>query len=232
MLAKKLAFDEAAEALNVTQEQMALGGSDALPLDNLDTNILCEDALFTKWPDVDAIIGNPPYQSKNKLQAEMDRGYINSLRARYPEIDGRSDYCVYWFRRAHDHLKAGQRAGLVGTNTIRQNYSREAGLDYIVDNGGTITEAVSSMIWSGEAVVHVSIVNWIKGAEKGKKRLYIQEGNIPDTGWRHSSFGTIGASLSFSFDVTQARRLEVNARLGGCFQGQTHGHKALPHVVS
>ncbi|MGP7984291.1 DNA methyltransferase [Rhodoblastus sp.] len=227
MLAKKLAFDEAAEALNVTQEQMALGGSDALPLDNLDANILCEDALFSKWPDVDAIIGNPPYQSKNKLQAEMDRGYINSLRARYPEIDGRSDYCVYWFRRAHDHLKAGQRAGLVGTNTIRQNYSREAGLDYIVNNGGTITEAVSSMIWSGEAVVHVSIVNWIRGAEKGKKRLYIQEGNIPDTGWRHSSFGTIGASLSFSFDVTQARRLEVNARLGGCFQGQTHGHKAF-----
>ena len=46
MLAKKLAFDEAAEALGVTQEQMALGGSDALPLDNLDTNILCEDALL------------------------------------------------------------------------------------------------------------------------------------------------------------------------------------------
>ena len=133
---------------------------------------------------------------------------------------------------AHDHLKAGQRAGLVGTNTIRQNYSREAGLDYIVSNGGTITEAVSSMIWSGEAVVHVSIVNWVKGAEQGKKRLYIQEGNIPDAGWRHSSLGTIGASLSFSFDVTQARRLEVNARQGGCFQGQTHGHKAFlmsPH---
>jgi hypothetical protein len=80
--------------------------------------------------------------------------------------------------------------------------------------------------------VHVSIVNWIKGSEKGKKRLYIQDGNIPDAGWRHSTFDTIGSSLSFSFDVTQARRLEVNARRGGCFQGQTHGHKAflmLPH---
>jgi type II restriction/modification system DNA methylase subunit YeeA len=232
MLAKKLAFDEAAEALKITQEQMSLGGSDALPLDNLDENIRCEDALFIDWPAANAIVGNPPYQSKNKLQTEMDRGYINRLRARYPEIDGRSDYCVYWFRRAHDHLAAGQRAGLVGTNTIRQNYSREAGLDYIVGNGGTITEAVSSMIWSGEAVVHVSIVNWTKGSEKGKKRLYIQDGNIPDAGWRHSTFDTIGSSLSFSFDVTQARRLEVNARRGGCFQGQTHGHKAflmLPH---
>ena len=186
MLAKKLAFDEAAEALNIEQQQ--LGTSDALPLDNLDKNILCEDALFSVWPVADVIVGNPPYQSKNKIQAEMDRGYINQLRARYPEIDGRADYCVYWFRRAHDHLAPGRRAGLVGTNTIRQNYSREGGLDYIVGNGGTITEAVSSMIWSGEAVVHVSIVNWIKGAQAGKKRLYIQEGNDPATGWRNSMF--------------------------------------------
>jgi hypothetical protein len=227
MLAKKLAYDEAADALNITQEQMALGGSDALPLDNLDENILREDALFSQWPPADAIIGNPPYQSKNKLQTEMDRADINRIRAQYPDVDGRSDYCVYWFRKAHDELASGKRAGLVGTNTIRQNYTREAGLDYITGNGGTITEAVSSMAWSGEANVHVSIVNWIKGDEKGKKRLYIQEGNNPDVGWRHSLLDTIGPSLSFSFDVTKARRIEVNAKRGGCFQGQTHGHKAF-----
>jgi hypothetical protein len=227
MLAKKLALDEAADALGVTQEQMALGGSDALPLDNLDDNIRCEDALFAKWPETDAIIGNPPYQSKNKLQAEMDREAINRLRDRYPKIDGRADYCVYWFRRAHDHLKQGQRAGLVGTNTIRQNYSREGGLDYIVANGGTVTEAVSSMAWSGEASVSVSIVNWIKGAAKGKKRLYIQEGNKADLGWRHADFDVIGPSLSFLLDVTKAKRLAINATAGGCFQGQTHGHKAF-----
>lgn len=227
MLAKKLALDEAADALGSTQEQMALGGSDALPLDNLDENIRCDDALAAKWPEAEAIIGNPPYQSKNKLQGEMDRAAINRLRDRFPKIDGRADYCVYWFRRAHDHLKPGQRAGLVGTNTIRQNYSREGGLDYIVGNGGTITEAVSNMAWSGEASVSVSIVNWIKGPAKGKKRLYIQEGHKPDVGWRHSDFDKIGPALSFEFDVTQAQRLTVNAKDGGCFQGQTHGHKAF-----
>lgn len=83
------------------------------------------------------------------------------------------------------------------------------------------------MIWPGEAVVHVSIVNWIKGKQKGKKRIYIQEGNDVDKGWRHEDFDTIGAALSFDVDVTQAQRIEANARGGGCFQGQTHGHKAF-----
>lgn len=224
MIAKKLAIDEAKETLGLTQAEMSLGGSDALPLDNLDDNIVRGDALLSDWPAVDAIIGNPPYQSKNKAQAEMDLAYLREVREAFPEVDGRADYCVYWFRKAHDHLKAGQRAGLVGTNTIRQNYTREGGLDHIVSNGGTITEAVSSMIWPGEAVVHVSIVNWVRGQQQGKKRLYNQDGNDATTGWRHEDFDTIGPALSFALDVTKAKRIEANAAKGGCFQGQTHGH--------
>lgn len=225
MLAKKLAIDEAMAALGIDQHDMALGGSDALPLDNLDQNIKQGDALFDRWPEVECIVGNPPYQSKNKMIPELGVAYVNKLRDAYPDMPGRADYCVYWFKKAHDQLKAGQRAGLVGTNTIRQNYSREGGLDYIVDHGGEITEAVSSMIWPGEAVVHVSIVNWVKGKAKGKKRLYTQEGNDISTGWRHQEFDTIGPSLSFDVEVSSAGPIAVNSAKGGCFQGQTHGHK-------
>ena len=161
MLAKKLAMDETERLLGEDHSGVSFH-VDALPLDNLDDNIWNKDALFTAWPEVDAIIGNPPYQSKNKLQKEYGRIYVNKLRAEYPTIGGRADYCVYWIRRAHDQLKEGQRAGMVGTNTIRQNYSRESGLDYVVNTGGTITEAVSSMIWPGEANLHVSVVNWVR----------------------------------------------------------------------
>ena len=79
-----------------------------------------------------------------------------------------ADYCVYWLRRAQDHLPectprpAGSgRAGLVGTQNIRNNKSREGGLDHICA-GGTVVEAVDNQPWSGEANVHVSIVNWVK----------------------------------------------------------------------
>lgn len=233
MLAKKLAHDEAVAQLFDSDGEYQRGvselgfeGENALPLDNLDDNIRVGDAMFDAWPDVDAIVGNPPYQSKNKLQDELGPAYLARLRAAHPDIDGRADFCVYWFRLAHDQLKPGQRAGLVGTNTIRQNYSRMGGLDYIVNNGGTITEAVSSMIWPGEAVVHVSIVNWVKGEQPGPKRLYTQDGNIVESGWRHEDFARIPSSLSFFTDVTTAKALKANER-GGCHQGQTHGHKSF-----
>jgi hypothetical protein len=128
------------------------------------------------------------------------------VRARYPDVDGRADYCVYWLRRAHDHLRAGQRAGFVGTNTIRQNYSRADGLDYIAGDGGTITEAASLIKWSGDAAVDVSVVNWIKGLQNGKKRHYRQRGHDPAEGWSFEELDAIGPTLSFELDVTQPGR--------------------------
>jgi hypothetical protein len=208
-------------------EIVELTGTEALPLDNLDANFICDDALFINWPKADAIIGNPPFQSKNKMQEEFGRSYVAKLHDTYPKVPGLADYCVYWFRRAHDHLAEGHRAGLVGTNTIRQNYSREGSLDYIAAHGGTITEAVSSQVWSGDAVVHVSIVNWVKGPQEGKKRLLIQDGDLRTSPWRVAELDKINTALSFDVDITQAKSLAVNAKSGACFQGQTHGHEAF-----
>jgi hypothetical protein len=201
-----------------------------LPLDNLDKNIICADALLNangtqrQWPQADAIIGNPPYQSKNKMQEEFGREYLNKLREAYPEVPGRADFCVYWYYKAHQHLKENCFAGLVGTNTIRQNYSREGSLDYIVQHGGEIVNAISTEPWSGDAAVHVSIVSWKKGKYKGEKTLYFADAkgkfiahNLP----------VINSSLSLQVDVTSAKVLDCNKEPKTCFQGQTHGHEGF-----
>ncbi len=202
-------------------------GLAAAPPVDLDENFRCDDALFCAWPPADVILGNPPFLSKNKVRQALGPGYVERVRARYPDVPGRADHCVYWFRRAHDELAPGARAGLVGTNTIRQNDSREGGLAHIVANGGTITEAVSTMVWPGEAVVHVSVVNWIKGAPEGPKALSWQQGDARDGPWERVTLDKIPASLSAGVDVTTARPLRANAASGGCFQGQTHGHEAF-----
>jgi hypothetical protein len=130
-----------------------------LPLVDL-SGIRRGDALKLEWPRADAIIGNPPYHGDRRLRRELGDDYVEWLRSEFGV--GVKDFCVYWFRKAHDHLEPGKRAGLVGTNSISQNRARGASLQYIVENGGVLTSAVSTQDWPGDAAVDVSIVNWVK----------------------------------------------------------------------
>jgi SAM-dependent methyltransferase len=150
MIARKVAHDR----LGLTEQE--------LPLDNLDKNIVQADALFTPWPGADAIIGNPPFLGGKRLRGEMSESQIESLYAKFPDAGNFADLCCYWFRIAHDCLSEDGRAGLVGTNMIRRGENRKASLEYIVQNGGCIYNAVSNQKWSGKASVYVSIVNWAK----------------------------------------------------------------------
>ena len=63
-------------------------------------------------------------------------------------------------------------------------------------NGGTITEAVSTQVWPGEATVHVSIVNWVKGEAAGEKVLWVQEGDAAGSPFRRHALPRIHAALS------------------------------------
>ena len=195
----------------------------SLPFDDLESNFSSEDALFATWPKVSAIIGNPPFLSSKKMKVELPVEYVNKVRKHFKDVPGRADYCVYWLRKAHDNLKKSQRAGFVGTNTIRENYSREGGLDYIVKNEGTITSAVSTQVWSGEANVHVSIVNWIKGKAQGKKKLFTQLGNKVTSPWKIETPNRINSSLSSKVSIKNAYVLKANRKPKRCFQGQTTG---------
>lgn len=207
MLGKKLAADEFDDEQGV------------LPLDNLDKTIVVGDALFDPWPQVQAIVGNPPYLGRRRMAKELGLGYTQRLAKAFPTIGGVSDFVSYWFPLAHDALPDGGRAGLVATNAIRASSTRKVTLDYIVDHDGVICDAVSSQPWSGDAVVHVSIVNWVKGAKHApaEKVLWLNNGQLRMT------VPQIMASLKVSTDVNDAQLLPCNRQPKRCFQGQTTG---------
>ncbi|OPZ25786.1 MAG: hypothetical protein BWZ02_02301 [Lentisphaerae bacterium ADurb.BinA184] len=244
MIARKLAIDE----MRITEK--------ALPLDNLDANFVACDALLmpggvpTPWPKADVIIGNPPFLGAKRLKPERGPDYVNGLREAYPEVPGMADYCVYWLRRAAEHLPpctaadpVAGRAGLVGTQNIRNNQSRVGGLDRIVKDG-TIVEAVENQPWSGDANVHVSIVNWVRTQDpvllpKARKLWYKVEsaksakrkrGEGPASKQYELDFRTcphINSALSDRTDVSTAIRLGVNCHPQRAFQGVTPGYDAF-----
>lgn len=130
-----------------------------LPLADL-SGIQAGDALQLPWPQCNAIISNPPYHGTKHMRAQLGDSYLDFLRREYGV--GVKDHCVYWFRKAHGHLAHDERAGMVATNSVAEGKNREASLDYLVEQGGVITDAIRSQDWPGTANVHVSIVNWIK----------------------------------------------------------------------
>ena len=172
-IAKKIAFEERKAQAFALAGQVEMDIDPSLPLDNLDNNIVCADALFTDWPEVDAIVGNPPMLGDKKIRSELGTAYTEKLKAL---LGGALvEFSCYWFRFAHDRLLPNGRAGLVGTSGIRIGKARSTALDYIVDNGGCITNAVSSRLWPGEAALNVSMVNWTKGDAQGPFNLIMND---------------------------------------------------------
>ncbi|MGV0029450.1 DNA methyltransferase, partial [Phormidesmis priestleyi] len=192
MIARKIAIDN----LKLTEP--------ALPLDTLDNNIVCQDALFSEWQKADVIIGNPPFLGGKHMRIALSDEYIDKVFQRFPDVKDSVDFCAYWFRLAHNSIEEKGRAGLVGTNSVSQGKSRIAALDYITQNDGYIHEAVSTQPWSGEAKVHVSIVNWSKELPN---KYYLDNQVV----------SRISSSLKATIDVSQAVRLKAN--LNKCFQG-------------
>jgi hypothetical protein len=146
-----------------------------LPLEDL-SGIRAGDALRLPWPTASVIVGNPPFHGDRHLRGLLGDEYVEWLKQEFH--CGVKDHCVYWFRKAHDHLAPGQRAGLVGTNSIAQNRARSASLNYVVEHGGVITDAVSTQPWPGEAVVEVSIVNWIREPDPLPSTFVLDEQDV------------------------------------------------------
>ena len=192
MIGRKIAIDK----LGLTEN--------ALPLDTLDNNIVCKDALFSEWERADAIIGNPPFLGGKHMRINLGDEYVNCVFQHFPDVKDSVDFCSYWFRLAHDHIDESGRAGLVGTNSISQGKSRKASLEYITQDGGYIHEAISTQPWSGEAKVHVSLVNWSKQLPK---KCHLDNQTVLK----------INSSLQSTIDVSNASRISAN--LNKCFQG-------------
>ena len=163
MIARKLAIDE----LHITEH--------ALPLDNLDANFIAADALIDARRPARATGPRPTSSSATRRSSAPSCSSPSAApttstpcaRA-YPEVPGMADYCVYWFRKAHDHLPpcTADRSRRRPRRTRRhaehpqQPVPRRRARSHRQDRHDRRSRGQPA--WSGEANVHVSIANWVK----------------------------------------------------------------------
>ncbi|MBK9712167.1 MAG: class I SAM-dependent DNA methyltransferase [Kouleothrix sp.] len=179
-------------------------------------NIECRDAILTvgldgqpaepAWPEVDVIVGNPPFLGGNRIRKGLGDTYVDTLFGLY---DGRvpafADLVCYWFERTRALVAKSnvKRAGLLATQGIRGGANRKV-LERIKETGD-IFWAQSDRNWVLDgAMVHVSMV----GFDDGTTQVKELDGR---------AVSEINADLTASVDLTAAPRLLENRSI--CFQG-------------
>ena len=181
-------------------------------LDNIQNRdaILAHDAegnpVEPEWPEVDCIIGNPPFLGGNKVRKELGDEYVEDLFRLYSErVPPFADLVCYWFEKARAQIQSAKckRAGLLATQGIRGGASRVV-LERIKESG-SIFMAWSDRPWILDgAAVHVSIVGFDDGSQTERtldgKRVSI-----------------VHANLTSEAETTSAAELAENS--GICFMG-------------
>lgn len=192
------------------------------PLDHIENRdaILNEGGIEAQWPEVDVIVGNPPFLGGAKKRRELGVNYFNALSNVYKRrVANGSDLVCYWFCKAYSQIQSNKAkyAGLVATNSIRQKSNRQV-LENIVVNSD-IFEAWSDEEWINEgASVRVSLICFgcrskiiLDGKEVDKIYSDLRTGDDftrakPLSENSNESF--FGLALAGNFNITQSKALE------------------------
>jgi hypothetical protein len=181
------------------------------PLDNIE----CRDALITwtdredgtgqwieaDWPDVDVIVGNPPFLGGKSMKRKLGEDATETLRHVYAgKLAPFSDLVCYWFEKCREKLEAHKvrRCGLVATKAIAKNVN----LPVLVrlNDSAQIYNAWQNEPWVAEgAAVRISIICFAaKNEPTGRCRV------------NGSEVTHINPNLTSGLDTTSVVRLEEN----------------------
>lgn len=131
-----------------------------------------------EFPDImeqggfDAIVGNPPFLGGKRITGVLGTAYRDYLLIQLAGgKKGHADLCAYFFLRAGELVRQNGMITLLATNTIAQGDTREVGLEQLVARGFSISRAVASQPWPGEASLEVAQVWLMRGSWDGEYML-------------------------------------------------------------
>lgn len=192
------------QMLRKTQELLPGYEFEFLPLRNL-TNLTEGNALTADWsdafpPDLDYLVGNPPFLGARNQSKEQKAGLLAVFDG--AKNAGNIDFCGAWYMKAARFTQGKRtRCALVSTNSICQGEQVANLWKPLHDMGVHIDFAHNTFRWDNEAMdkAHVFCVIVGFSRETSEKRLYFHE--TPDAPEALRLPGNINAYLADAPDA-------------------------------
>lgn len=174
------------------------------------------------WAQADYIVGNPPFIGNKYMRLSLGDGYVEALRATYPEVPESCDFVMYWWHKAAELVSAGRvkRFGFIGTNSLRQTFNRR-----VVEHHLTAKEPLSLVFavpdhpWvdaSDGAAVRISMTTGAAGEREGVLAQVTHETRGTSEGRNvelAERYGKISAGLTIGVNINDAQSLRANENL-------------------
>ncbi|MBK6529864.1 MAG: class I SAM-dependent DNA methyltransferase [Deltaproteobacteria bacterium] len=138
------------------------------------------------WPEADFVVGNPPFLGNKRLNDVLPPGYVEAIKAAYPEVPGTADLVMWWWWRCAALVGAGklQRFGLVTTNSITQTSNRAVATAAIEKGGLRLAWAIPDHPWYDEGLrVRIAMTVAEKGGTAPLFGRVVDETATAAAGW-------------------------------------------------
>lgn len=181
------------------------------------------------WPEVEFIVGNPPFIGGKDIRGELGDGYAEAVWAVRKHLPGGADFVMhFWDMAAHRLLAKStakkpnplRRFGFITTNSLTQTFSRRV-VEYHLraKDPLSLVYATPDHPWvkgSDRAAVRIAMTVAEAGAHEGVLATVVSEEDLntdaPKVTLRKAE-GKITAKLMLGADVTRIRALWANEGL-------------------
>ncbi|MEO5728387.1 MAG: DNA methyltransferase, partial [Byssovorax sp.] len=172
------------------------------------------DPREMEWPAAEFIIGNPPYMGHFRQREALGDGYVDALRAAYPEVPHAADLVMYWWYKAATEVAAQRaiRAGFITTQSITQKQNRAVIVDAEA-KGARVVWAIADHPWNdGSKEARVRVAMTVIARDTRSATLVRVDGNakVVET----QRVARINSDLSAHADVAAATRVGLLANEG------------------
>jgi hypothetical protein len=174
-----------------------------------------------EWPAAEFIVGNPPFIGNKRMRTALGDGYVESLRAAWPDVPESADFVMYWWSFAAALVASAKTraSGLITTNSITQSFNRtviekalaqELRLSYVIADHPWVDSGNGAQVR-----VAMSVVD--RRVEESGVALRSTAEKPLDDGAFDVSFdrleGKVAADLAVGADTTAMQPLRANKGL-------------------